>query len=125
MGFHRFLRAMLTGGRIAQYGDGVQTRDFTYVADAVAATAEAAVRGRARARLQYWWGVPRLAARRCSTCSAGSPAAGPIDQQAAQKGDMRDTYADTSRAQADLGFAPSVTLEEGLRSDVALDGSEK
>jgi nucleoside-diphosphate-sugar epimerase len=27
---------------------------------------------------------------------------------------MRDTYADTSRAQADLGFAPSVTLEEGL-----------
>jgi nucleoside-diphosphate-sugar epimerase len=29
---------------------------------------------------------------------------------------MRDTYADTSRARADLGFAPSVTLEEGLRA---------
>ena len=40
-----------------------------------------------------------------------------IDQQGPQKGDMRDTYADTSRARADLGFAPSVTLEEGLRRD--------
>lgn len=37
-----------------------------------------------------------------------------IDQQGPQKGDMRDTYADTSRAKADLGFAPTVTLEEGL-----------
>ena len=39
-----------------------------------------------------------------------------IDHQGPQKGDMRDTYADTSRAQADLGFKPSVTLEEGLRN---------
>jgi len=38
-----------------------------------------------------------------------------IDRQPPQKGDMRDTYADTSRARADLGFEPSVTLEEGLR----------
>jgi nucleoside-diphosphate-sugar epimerase len=35
----------------------------------------------------------------------------------AQKGDMRHTYADTSRARADLGFAPTVTLEEGLAAE--------
>ena len=39
-----------------------------------------------------------------------------IDRQPEQKGDMRDTYADTTRARADLGFTPSVTLEEGLRA---------
>jgi nucleoside-diphosphate-sugar epimerase len=39
-----------------------------------------------------------------------------IDHQPAQKGDMRDTYADTSRARADLAFAPSVDLESGLRA---------
>jgi len=39
-----------------------------------------------------------------------------IEHQPAQKGDMRDTYADTTRAQADLGFAPSITLEDGLRT---------
>jgi nucleoside-diphosphate-sugar epimerase len=37
-----------------------------------------------------------------------------IDHQGPQKGDMRDTYADTTLARADLGFAPSVTLEQGL-----------
>ena len=38
MGFHRFIRAALTGGAITLFGDGQQTRDFTYVGDAVAAT---------------------------------------------------------------------------------------
>jgi nucleoside-diphosphate-sugar epimerase len=37
-----------------------------------------------------------------------------VDVHPAQKGDMRDTYADTTLAREDLGFAPSVTLEEGL-----------
>lgn len=37
-----------------------------------------------------------------------------IDRQPPQKGDMRDTYADTTLARADFGFAPSVTLEQGL-----------
>jgi UDP-glucose 4-epimerase len=40
-----------------------------------------------------------------------------IRREPAQKGDMRDTYADTSRALADLGFAPSATLAEGLRAE--------
>jgi nucleoside-diphosphate-sugar epimerase len=39
-----------------------------------------------------------------------------IDRQPVQKGDMRDTNADTTLARADLGFQPSVTLEEGLRA---------
>ena len=37
-----------------------------------------------------------------------------VDVQPPQKGDMRDTYADTTLARADLGFTPSVTLEQGL-----------
>ena len=38
MGFHRFIRADLTGAPISLFGDGEQTRDFTFVADIVAAT---------------------------------------------------------------------------------------
>jgi nucleoside-diphosphate-sugar epimerase len=34
-----------------------------------------------------------------------------------QRGDMRHTYADTSLARTDLGFNPTVTLEEGLASE--------
>ena len=39
-----------------------------------------------------------------------------IERLEAQRGDMRDTYADTTRARADLGFAPTVTLDQGLRA---------
>jgi nucleoside-diphosphate-sugar epimerase len=40
-----------------------------------------------------------------------------IEVDPAQKGDMRHTYADTSLAQADLGFHPTVGLEEGIAAE--------
>jgi nucleoside-diphosphate-sugar epimerase len=40
-----------------------------------------------------------------------------IERGPAQKGDMRDTYADTSLARADLGFAPTVSLADGLAEE--------
>ena len=45
MGFHKFLRATILNEPITVYGDGEQTRDFTFVADAVSATIAAATRG--------------------------------------------------------------------------------
>ena len=57
----------------------------------------------------------------------GQPGAGdhrriagrPLDvrREPAQKGDMRDTYADTTLARADLGFAPTVSLEQGMEAE--------
>jgi nucleoside-diphosphate-sugar epimerase len=40
-----------------------------------------------------------------------------VNVDPAQKGDMRHTYADTSRASADLGYAPAVGLEAGLAAE--------
>jgi len=40
-----------------------------------------------------------------------------IRREAIQKGDMRDTYADTSRARAELGFAPTTSLVDGLTAE--------
>jgi nucleoside-diphosphate-sugar epimerase len=40
-----------------------------------------------------------------------------VAREGAQKGDMRDTYADTSLARKDLGFAPKVRLEEGIQAE--------
>ena len=115
MGFNRFFSAILDGKPLIQFGDGLQTRDFTYVADAAAATATAAVRG-VPGRVYNIGGGSRVSLREVFDLIARvSGRAVTIDQQGPQKGDMRDTYADTSRAQADLGFAPTVTLEEGLR----------
>jgi len=115
MGFNRFFTAILQGKPLIQYGDGLQTRDFTYVADAAKATADAAVRG-VPGRVYNIGGGSRVSLREVFDLIARvSGRKVTIDQQDSQKGDMRDTYADTSRARADLGFAPSVTLEEGLR----------
>lgn len=116
MGFNRFLRAVLDGQPLTQYGDGLQTRDFTYVSDAVAATAAAAVRGTPGAVYNIGGGS-RVSLRDVFDLIgrvAGRPLR--IDHQAAQKGDMRDTYAETTRARADLAFAPAVDLESGLQA---------
>jgi UDP-glucose 4-epimerase len=115
MGFHRFFTAVLDDRPVAQFGDGLQTRDFTFVGDAVAATAAAAVRG-APGGVYNIGGGSRVTLQDVFDMIGrvtGRPVR--IDRQPAQKGDMRDTYADTTRARADLGFAPAVSLEQGLR----------
>jgi nucleoside-diphosphate-sugar epimerase len=114
MGFHRFFSAIEAGRPVAQYGDGLQTRDFTFVADAVRATADAGVRG-APGRVYNIGGGSRVTLLEVFEL-IGKVSGRPVlaDRQPPQKGDMRDTYADTTLARADLGFTPSVTLEEGL-----------
>jgi len=117
MGFNRFIRATLTGAPIAVYGDGEQTRDFTFVADAVSATIAAAMRGGA-GRVYNIGGGSRVTVNEVLEMIGRVSGRQPIIRpEAAQKGDMRHTYADTSLAQQDLGFSPTVTLEEGLAAE--------
>lgn len=117
MAFNRFFRAALEGTPIVLYGDGEQTRDFTYVTDAVAATmaaGDAGVPGRA----YNIGGGSRVTVNQVLAIVerlVGRPLE--IRREPAQKGDMRDTYADTTLARHDLGFAPSVTLDQGLESE--------
>ena len=117
MAFNRFFRAALAGAPISVFGDGEQTRDFTFVADAVAATILAAERGRPGVAYNIGGGsqvsvnqvlqmVEQISGRRLD-----------IRREAIQKGDMRDTYADTSRARAELGFAPTTSLVDGLTAE--------
>jgi UDP-glucose 4-epimerase len=119
MGFHRFLRAAIRDEPITLYGDGEQTRDFTYVDDIVAATIAAATKGVPGRVYNVGGGsrvsvndvlamIGRLTGRPPQTVAGGE-----------QKGDMRHTYADSTRARADLGFAPRVGLEEGLAAEYA------
>jgi nucleoside-diphosphate-sugar epimerase len=117
MGFHRFIRAALDEEPIALYGDGEQTRDFTFVADAVAATASAGERG-VPGRAYNIGGGSRVSINQVLDI-IGRIAGRPLEvrREPAQKGDMRDTFADTGLARADLGFAPAVSLEEGIKAE--------
>ena len=117
MGFHRFLRATLRDEPITLYGDGEQTRDFTFVADAVSATVAAAGRG-IPGRVYNIGGGSRVSMNEVVEMIARVAGRRPrITSDPAQKGDMRHTYADTSLARKDLGFVPNVPLDEGLAAE--------
>ena len=117
MAFHRFLRAAREGEPIHVFGDGRQTRDFTFVADIVAATRAAADSGRPGSVYNVGGGervvlndvlrqIEDVTGRRLT-----------VVRDEVQKGDMRDTFADTTAARADLGFRSTVGLSEGLRKE--------
>jgi UDP-glucose 4-epimerase len=117
MGFHRFLRAAALGDPISIYGDGEQTRDFTFVDDVVEANLAAAARG-IPGRVYNIGGGSRVTVNEVMAMIgrvSGRPVT--IAADSAQKGDMRHTFADTSRAKTELGFAPRVQLEEGLAAE--------
>jgi len=117
MGFHRFLKAARDGRPITVFGDGGQTRDFTFVADAVTATADAGARG-VPGRVYNIGGGSRVSLIEVlDLVGAVSGRRLDLRYEPAQKGDMRDTFADTSRARADLDFRPTATLADGLRAE--------
>jgi UDP-glucose 4-epimerase len=119
MAFHKFLRATMRGEPIAVYGDGEQTRDFTYVHDAAAANVAAAARG-VPGRVYNIGGGSRVSLNAVLEMIARVSGRRPVvTRDPTQKGDMRHTYADTSRARAELAFEPAVGLEEGLAAEQA------
>ena len=115
MALERIVEALTAGTPFELYGDGSQSRSFTYVADAVAATIAAMEHAPAGATYNVGGGeeatmretialLERISGRKLDL-RAGPPA----------PGDVRRTSADVSRIGADLGWAPRVRLEDGLR----------
>jgi nucleoside-diphosphate-sugar epimerase len=117
MAFNRFLKAALRGDPIAVFGDGGQTRDFTFVSDAVAGTIAAGERGMP-GRAYNLGGGSRVSLNEVlDMIGRVTGQSLKIERGPAQKGDVRDTYADTSLARTDLGFQPTVSLADGLAEE--------
>jgi UDP-glucose 4-epimerase len=117
MAFNRFFKAVLADQSISLYGDGDQTRDFTFVADAVEATATAGTRG-VPGHVYNIGGGSRVSMNEVITMIGQiTGRVVTIVREPTQKGDMRDTYADTSLARAELAFSPKVPLPRGLEAE--------
>jgi UDP-glucose 4-epimerase len=117
MAFHKFLRATICDEAITLYGDGDQTRDFTFVADAVSANVLAATLG-VPGRVYNIGGGSRVSVNDVLDMIGRVVGRRPrVTVDPVQKGDMRHTFADTSRARAELGYAPTVGLEDGLAAE--------
>jgi len=114
MAFPRWLAAALAGRPIQVYGDGGQLRDFTYVGDAVVATARAALNPVVGVPINVGGGhaVTLRRAIRVIAAVTGRPVR--VEYLPAPPGEMRETRADTTRLWQEIGFRPSTPLEDGL-----------
>lgn len=120
MAFSRFIAAARCGQPIDVYGDGLQVRDFTYVADAVEATIRAGTVDDPGQRIFNVGGGSRVTVRSVLAL-LGEILGRPIETRELppQPGDVRETGADLRQAAAILGWHPTVSLEQGLRKQVS------
>jgi nucleoside-diphosphate-sugar epimerase len=114
MAFHRFCRAMLANEPITVYGDGLQSRDFTFVADAVEANVRAWKRAAPQGVYNVGGGsqVTVLEAIALLEKSLGRKARVNLEPRPA--GDPLRTRADATRLATDLGYATKVGIADGL-----------
>lgn len=119
MAFHKFLRAIFTGGELPLYGDGEQTRDFTFIADAIEANLAAGERGQSGGVYNIGGGsrvsvnhtfelLGRITGKKLN-----------IKRLPRQAGDVTHTGAATEAAARELLWKPKVELESGLRAEAA------
>jgi UDP-glucose 4-epimerase len=118
----RFIARTLAGDRVKIFGDGEQSRDFTFVGDIVganlaAAAAPEAAWGRA---FNVAYGGRHSVNELLSTIQELVPGEHPDPEpEPARPGDIRDSQADISAARDVLGYEPRFSFEEGLRKTVA------
>jgi nucleoside-diphosphate-sugar epimerase len=112
----RFLRAALRGERPVVFGDGEQTRDFTFVANVVDANLRAMRAPEAAGRVFNIAAGARTSLRELLTLIGGLVGR-TIDAQwaPARGGEVKHSQGDVSLARGVLGYAPYVDLAEGLR----------
>ena len=125
MAFNKLIRAALAREEIVIYGDGEQTRDFTFVEDVVDGTIAAASRGPVGAVYNLGGGTRGSMNDVLEMIAELTGETLDVRRVSAQAGDARDTAADTSRAREQLGFLPSRSLYEGLAEQVAWHTGER
>jgi nucleoside-diphosphate-sugar epimerase len=112
----RFATAFLDGGQPVVFGDGEQTRDFTYVENAVQANLLACeAPGVAGQTFNVGTGARISLNRTLELLRKISGKHLQATYDPPRDGDIRDSQADISRAKQSLGYEPSVEFEEGLQ----------
>lgn len=120
MAFHRFIRQLIHGEPITIYGDGSQTRDFTYVSDCVEGVAAAVHANGIVGEILNIGGKQRASILECiDFLQQLIPNKVEIQYTGNTYGEPSHTWADISKAQKLLGYNPQVDLLAGLEQEVA------
>lgn len=113
MAFHRLIEAGLAETSFSLYGDGNQTRDFTYVDDIVAGTLAASEKADAGSVLNIGGGSRISMTEVISIMQSEFPSLR-IERLASGRGDARDTAADISKASRMIDYQPSTKVPDGI-----------
>jgi UDP-glucose 4-epimerase len=119
MAFHIFIKAFLKGEEINIFGDGKQSRNFTYVEDIARANILAARKSPAGEIINIGGSGKGIILN--DTISMIKELTGretEINYLKKVKGDVKHTSADTSKAEKLLGYQPTVSFKEGLQREV-------
>ena len=117
MAFHRFCRSLWLGEPLVVYGDGRQSRDFTYVDDAVEANLRAWRRAAPGAVYNVGGGSQVEVREAIAMLERACGARARIEWKPLPPGDPPRTRADATRLRADLDYAPAVPIERGLEAE--------
>jgi nucleoside-diphosphate-sugar epimerase len=116
MAFPRIVEALLEGRPFTLYGDGEQSRSFTYVADVVEASIDAMERAPAGALYNVGGGEEATLRETIATLERIAGRTLEIRREEPVPGDQRRTKADTTRIREELGWQPTTSLADGLRA---------
>ena len=115
MAIHKFVKAILNGDEITVFGDGTQTRDFTFIDDVVEANILAA-NSEIEGEVFNVGGGSRISVNKLiELLEKITEKNAKIKYIEKQKGDVRDTLADTSKISNELNWKPKVKIKEGLK----------
>ncbi len=117
MAFHKFIEATLDGRSIPVFGDGEQTRDFTFIADIVEANVNAGMSD--AVGVFNVGGGSRVTLNEVLSVMGDLVGTVRIDRRPNEAGDVTHTWADTSAAQRAFAYSPRVSLREGLAHQAA------
>jgi nucleoside-diphosphate-sugar epimerase len=116
MALARIVDALARGSSFELYGDGLQSRSFTYVADGVEATMAAMERAPAGSVYNVGGGEEATMREAIATLERVSGRTLDLVEAPSAAGDVRRTSADATRIERDLGWQATTTLEDGLRA---------
>jgi len=119
MAFARIISALLSGHPFSVYGSGEQSRDFTFVDDAVEATIAAMERGPDALVYNVGGGSETTLNGAIALCETLAETRLDVVNEPVARGDVRRTGADTTLIRSQLGWRPKTSLAEGLAAQVA------
>lgn len=117
MAFHRFFKAVMESMPISIFGDGKQTRDFSYISDVAEGSLAALERGKIGETYNIGGGNPKKLEDMLPLIEEICQKKLKISWQEKQKGDVPHTFAAIDKAHRDFQYAPQVELVDGLKEE--------